>query len=205
MSQVPIEFAQRFALDRVIRALRTHLADELRRVGERFEVQLDAPEPHYIFRIAGERATDIIANADVWVSVLPVSPLTPVDGTRRTLGPDTYCQRQTLDVEMLLVFLEPLGEIPEVIKRPDGVTDTKALEAMGLHAEYVALCSDVYAGALLHTALKYTTSSGSIHEVGFEALEPDVLVDEDAGSLKGVARVVIRITINTAVPVRSAI
>lgn len=205
MSQVPIEFAQRFALDRVIRVLRTHFADEVARVADRFGFELDAPEPHHIFRIAGERASDTLVNTDVWVAVMPVSPLAPVDGTRRSAGPDTYCQRQTLDVELFLAFLEPVGDMPDCIKRPDGVTDASELEKLDLQAEYVALCSDVYAGALAYTVLKYTQDAYAVHEVSFQGYEPDVLSSPDGSGLTGIARVLVRVMINTAVPTKTPI
>jgi hypothetical protein len=204
MSHTPIEFAQRFAIDRVIRVLRTHLATELARCADRFGFELDAPEAHHIFRIANARAEEILTNADVWCSVLPVSPLAPVDGTRRTAGPDTYCQRQTLDIELFLMFTEPVQDLPGCILRPDGVTNTTALEALDTQAEFVALCSDVYAGALAYTALKYAQDGESIHEIAFEGYEPEVR-GTPAGGLRGMARVLLRLTINTAAPTKAPI
>lgn len=203
MSQVPIEFAQRFALDRVIRVLREKFAEEVERCADRFGFELDAPEAHNIFRVANERASDVIVNTDVWVAVLPVSPLEPVDGTRRSAGPDTYCQRQTLDIELFLAFLEPIGDLPHVIKRPDGVTDTTALERLDLHAEFLALCSDTYAGALAYTVLKYAQDGEALHEIAFLGYEPDVIPSPDGSGLTGVARTIVRVTLNTAIPTKT--
>jgi hypothetical protein len=198
MARIPIARARRWALDRLVRVLREEYATRLAAEAEAHGlVDLTAPEPEHIFRIAPANAETIIANADAWVSIYPSSPVAPA-AQRGSAGPGGYCLDVAMDVTALLVFREPIMEMPAAVARPDGV-DPEALESIDLNAELLALLSDVYTGALVHTLLEYGQGGQAIHDIALVADESQVLTN-DAGDLFGAASVVVRVTQRATVP-----
>ena len=198
MARIPIARARRYALDRIVRVMREQYADRLAIEADAHGlVGVSAPEPEHIFRIAPANSETIIANADAWVSVYPSSGMAPAS-QRGSAGAAGYCLDVGMDVTLLLVFREPIMELPASVARPDGV-DPDALEALDLNAELLALLTDVYTGALVHTVLEYSQGAQAIHDIELVRDEAQVLTNE-AGDLFGAASVVVRVTQRTTVP-----
>lgn len=199
MASIPLARARRYALDRMVRVLREEYANRLAiEAAAQGIANLTAPEPEHVFRIAPANAEAILANADAWVSVYPSSGTSPT-GTRGSAGPDGYCLPVSMDVTALLIFREPIMDMPAQVARPDGV-DPGALEAIDLHAELMALLTDIYTGALLHTLLEYSQDGSTVHDIAYVSDEARLLTNEQDGSLFGSASAVLRVTEKTLAP-----
>jgi len=199
MATIPLARARRYALDRMVRVLREQYSSQLAIEAEAFGIDsLTAPEPEHVFRIAPTNADTILANADAWVSIYPSSGSSPT-GKRGSAGPDGYCVPITTDVTALLIFREPIMELPAQVARPDGV-DPEALEALDLNAELMALLTDIYTGALLHTLLEYSQGGSAIDDIHYVSDEARLLVNQVDGGLFGAASVVMRVTQKTIAP-----
>jgi len=198
MANIPIAKARRTALDRMVRVLREQYAtilDELAR--EQGVFGLTAPEPEHIFRIEPGTSENLLANAPVWVSVVPTSPLSPT-GVRGSAGMTNYCIPTEFEATALLIFQEPIMELPAQVARPDG-TDPAELEKLDLQAELLAFLVDIYSGALTQTLLKYTQVRECVADIEFVGDQNRVLVNPD-GALFGSASTTVSLRQNVLAP-----